>query len=33
MQIEYKLYVSSLRPNIGSIKGGTLVTVYGDGFR
>jgi hypothetical protein len=32
-QIEYELYVSSVTPNIGSIRGGTFVNVYGSGFR
>jgi len=32
-QIEYQLYVSSITPNIGSIRGGTVVNVYGAGFR
>lgn len=31
-QIEYKLYISSISPNIGSIQGGTVINVYGDGF-
>lgn len=31
-QIEYKLFVSSFTPRIGSIRGGSLVTVYGEGF-
>ena len=31
--IGYTLYVSSFTPNAGSIQGGTIVTVYGDGFR
>ena len=31
-KIEYILYISSITPNIGSIRGGSLVTVYGDGF-
>jgi len=31
-KIEYRLYVSSFTPNIGSIRGGSTVTVYGDGF-
>ncbi|CAF0710276.1 unnamed protein product [Brachionus calyciflorus] len=30
--IEYKLYISSIKPKIGSIRGGTLVTIYGEGF-
>jgi len=25
--------VSSITPNVGSVRGGTVVTVYGDGFR
>ncbi len=32
-KIEYVLYVSSVTPNVGSIRGGTVATVYGDGFR
>ncbi len=31
-QIEYKLFVSSFTPRVGSIRGGSLVTVYGQGF-
>jgi hypothetical protein len=31
--IGYTLYVSSFSPNSGSIQGGTVVTVYGEGFR
>jgi hypothetical protein len=31
-KVEYKLYVSSFTPNIGSISGGSKVTIYGDGF-
>jgi len=31
--IEYKLYVSSISPQVGSIRGGTRVFVYGEGFR
>jgi len=31
-QIEYRLYVASFLPRIGSISGGTLITVSGDGF-
>ena len=31
-KVEYKLYVSSFTPNIGSINGGSKVTIYGDGF-
>ncbi len=27
------MYVSSITPNVGSVRGGTVVTVYGDGFR
>ena len=33
MIIQYTLYVSSFTPNTGSIRGGTTVTVYGEGFR
>jgi hypothetical protein len=31
--VEYVLFVSSITPNTGSIRGGSVVTVYGDGFR
>lgn len=31
-KIEYKHYVSSFSPNIGSIRGGSVVSVYGEGF-
>lgn len=31
--LEYKLYISSISPNVGSIRGGTLVTINGEGFR
>jgi hypothetical protein len=31
--MQYTLYVSSFSPNTGSIRGGTTVTVYGEGFR
>ena len=31
--IEYKLFVSSISPNIGSIRGGTKVYINGEGFR
>jgi len=31
--VEYKLYVSSFTPQAGSIRGGSKVVVYGDGFR
>lgn len=31
-KIEYTLYVTSFTPNIGSISGGSLVSVYGEGF-
>lgn len=31
-KIEYKLYVTSFTPNIGSIRGGSVVSVYGEGF-
>ena len=31
-KIEYTLFVSSITPNVGSIRGGTLTTVYGNGF-
>ena len=30
--LEYTLYVSSFTPQAGSIRGGSVVTVYGDGF-
>lgn len=32
-QIEYKLYVTSISPQVGSIRGGQLVNIYGEGFR
>lgn len=31
-KIEYRLYVTSFSPNIGSIRGGSVVSVYGEGF-
>lgn len=31
-EIEYKLYISSISPNIGSIQGGTVINVHGEGF-
>lgn len=32
IQVEYELYVSSITPQIGSIRGGTLVEINGVGF-
>lgn len=31
-KIEYTLYVTSFTPNVGSIRGGSVVSVYGEGF-
>ena len=31
-QLQYKLYISNVSPNVGSVRGGTLVTINGDGF-
>ena len=31
-QIEYQLSVSSFTPRVGSIRGGSVVNVYGQGF-
>ena len=33
VKLEYVLYVSSVRPNVASLSGGAIATVYGDGFR
>ena len=30
--LEYVLFVASFTPHIGSIRGGTLLHIFGDGF-
>lgn len=32
LELDYRLYVSMVTPRIGSIRGGTKVQVYGEGF-
>lgn len=32
LDLDYRLYISMVTPNIGSIRGGTKVEVYGEGF-
>ena len=32
-KLDYQFYISSVSPSVGSIRGGTLVTINGQGFK